>query len=128
MALTGWASDYVNLVLAVGRHDVNFVDAYYGPEAWKAAAEAGVPLPLVELEAEARRLLEGVAACEAPADEAMRRDYLLGQLGAVAAHLARLQGHRFTFDDEAEALYQVRPPQLPKASLESAEATQASEA
>jgi len=120
MAFTGWASDYVNLVLAVGRHDVNFVDAYYGPEAWKAAAEAGDPLPLVELEAEALRLLEGVAACEAPADEVLRRDYLLGQLGAVAAHLARLQGHRFTFADEAEALYQVRPSRIPEASLESA--------
>jgi hypothetical protein len=120
MAFTGWASEYVKLVLAVGRHDVNFVDAYYGPEAWKAAAEAGDPLPLAELEAEARRLLEGVATCEALADEALRRDYLLGQLGAVAAHLARLHGHHFTFDDEAEALYQVRPPQLPNGSLESA--------
>ncbi|HEX7598436.1 MAG TPA: hypothetical protein VF518_09485, partial [Polyangia bacterium] len=120
MAFSGWALDYVKLVLAVGRHDVNFVDAYYGPEAWKVAAEAGNPLPLSTLEIEVRRLLEGVAACEAPAEEALRRDYLLGQLGAVAAHLARLQGHRFTFDDEAEALYQVRPSRIPEASLESA--------
>ena len=120
MAFSGWASDYVNLVLAVGRHDANFVDAYYGPEVWKVAAEAGEPISLDALEAEARRLLEGVAVCEAPADEALRRDYLLGQLEAVATHLARLQGHRFTFDDEAEALYQVRPSRMPEASLESA--------
>lgn len=120
MTFSGWATDYVKLVLAVGRHDANFVDAYYGPEAWKAAAEAGGPRPLVALEGEARRLLEGVAACDAPADEVLRRDYLLGQLGAVAAHLARLQGHRFAFDDEAEALYQVRPSRTPEATLESA--------
>ena len=120
MALSGWASDYVNLVLAVGRHDANFVDAYYGPEAWKAIAEAGDPRPLDALESEARRLLGGIAAAEALGDEMLRRDYLLGQLGAVAAHLARLQGHRFSFDDEAEVLYQVRPPRTPEATFEAA--------
>jgi hypothetical protein len=120
MALSGWAADYVNLVLAVGRHDTNFVDAYYGPAAWKEATEAGTPRPLPELRAEARRLLDGLSTAEAPAGEALRRDYLLGQLGAVEAHLARLEGHRFSFDDEAEALYQVRPPRLPEATFEAA--------
>ncbi|MCM2249440.1 MAG: hypothetical protein NDI58_02560 [Geothrix sp.] len=120
MALSGWASDYVNLVLAVGRHDAHFVDAYYGPAAWKEAAEAGAPRPLPELRAEARRLLEGLSVAEAPEGEGLRRDYLLGQLGAVEAHVARLQGHRFSFDDEAEALYQVRPPRLPEATFEAA--------
>lgn len=120
MALSGWASDYVNLVLAVGRHDAHFVDAYYGPAAWKEAAEAGAPRPLPDLCAEARRLLEGLSVAKAPEGEALRRDYLLGQLGAVEAHLARLRGHRFSFDDEAEALYQVRPPRLPEATFEAA--------
>ena len=89
---TDWASNYVKLVLAVGRHDANFVDAYSGPPDWRAAAEAGDPRPLDALAAEARGLLEGVAAWEVPADETLRRDYLMGQLGAVVAHLARLQG------------------------------------
>ncbi|WP_257310424.1 hypothetical protein [Geothrix fuzhouensis] len=120
MALSEWAADYVNLVLAVGRHDPDFVDAYYGPKAWKATAEAGAPPPLAELQAEAARILAGVTAAETQADEALRGDYLLGQLRAVAAHLARLEGHRFSFDDEAEALYQVRPPQLPEATFEAA--------
>ncbi len=120
MPLSTWATDYVHLVLATGRHDPNFVDAYYGPPAWKAAAEAGEPRPLPALRAEAARLLEGVAAAEAGPDEAVRRDYLRGQLGAVAAHLARLAGQAFTFDDEAEALYQVRPPVTPEADFEAA--------
>jgi len=120
MALSGWAEDYVNLVLGVGRHDADFVDAYYGPPSWKTAAEAGSPRPLPELGTEARRIREGIAAAAVPATEAVRRDYLLGQLGAVEAHLARLQGHRFSFDDEAEALYQVRPPRIPEATLEAA--------
>ncbi|HEY3398996.1 MAG TPA: hypothetical protein VGK03_00055 [Geothrix sp.] len=120
MSLSGWAADYVNLVLAVGRHDANFVDAYYGPQSWKDVAEAGSPRALAELRAEARRILDGVAASAVAAGEALRRDYLLGQLGAVDAHLARLAGHRFTFDDEAEALYQVRPPHTPEATFEAA--------
>jgi hypothetical protein len=120
MPLSTWATDYVHLVLATGRHDPNFVDAYYGPPAWKAAAEAGEPRPLPALRAEAARLLEGVAAAEAGPDEAVRRDYLRGQLGAVATHLARLAGQAFTFDDEAEALYQVRPPVTPEADFEAA--------
>jgi hypothetical protein len=120
MALSEWASDYVNLVLAVGRHDANFVDAYYGPKAWKQVAEAGDPRPLAELQVETGRIQEGVAASELLPDEALRRDYLLGQLGAVAAHLARLEGHRFSFDDEAEALYQVRPPVTSVVTFEAA--------
>ena len=120
MPLSDWAIDYVNLVLAVGRHDGNFVDAYYGPHSWKEAAEAGAPRPLAELRMEASRMRQGIAAEEAPGDAALRRDYLLGQLGAVEAHLARLQGQRFPFADEAEALYQVRPPRTPDATFDQA--------
>ena len=119
-SLSRWASDYVNLVLAVGRHDGDFVDAYYGPQAWKAVAEAGEPRPLAELRAEAEQLMEDVTAAPVLPDEALRREYLLGQLGAVAAHLARLDGQRFSFDDEAEALYQVRPPVTPEATFAAA--------
>jgi hypothetical protein len=120
MALSGWASDYVHLVLAVGRHDANFVDAYYGPRDWKAVAEAGEPQPLAKLRAETRRILEGVTAAEPGAGEALRQDYLLGQLGAVDTHLARLQGQHFCFEDEAEALYQIRPPHTHEVTLEAA--------
>jgi hypothetical protein len=120
MALAGLASDYVKLVLAVGRHDPDFVDAYYGPGAWKAEAEAGDPRPLGMLEDEGRRLLDALSACTVPAAEVLRRDYLLGQLGAVQAHLARLQGRRLSFEAEAEALYQVRPSATPEATFEAA--------
>lgn len=120
MPLSDGAADYVNLVLAVGRHDANFVDAYYGPAAWKAAADAGAPRPLPELQAEARRIIEAVVHSELAPDEALRREYLLGQLSAVETHINRLQGRRYRFEDEAEALYQVRPPQTPEATFEAA--------
>ncbi len=39
------AESYVQLVLAVGQHDPDYVDAYYGPEQWKDVAEVN-RLPL----------------------------------------------------------------------------------
>jgi hypothetical protein len=75
---------------------------------------------LGDLQIEAARILAGVAASELLPEEGVRRDYLLGQLGAVTAHLNRLQGHRYSFADEAEALYQVRPPGVPETTLDAA--------
>ena len=40
------AERYVKLVLAVGQHDADYVDAFYGPPEWKAEAERRkLPLP-----------------------------------------------------------------------------------
>jgi len=33
------AERYVHLVLALGQHDSDYVDAYYGPAEWKSVAE-----------------------------------------------------------------------------------------
>jgi len=120
LSLSELAIGYVHLVLAVGRHDAHFVDAYYGPGDWKMAAEAGSPRPLEALRTEAQRLMEHVTTAEILAGEAVRRDYLQGQLAAAEAHLARLQGHTFSFADEAEALYQVRPAPTSEATFEAA--------
>src|SRR6188472_453104 len=35
----GISERYVKLVLALGQHDADYVDAYYGPPEWKKAAE-----------------------------------------------------------------------------------------
>jgi hypothetical protein len=59
------AESYVKLVLAVGRHDANYVDAFYGPAEWKQAAEAAGKRPLPELLAAARALLAALAALPA---------------------------------------------------------------
>ena len=40
------AERYVKLVLALGQHDADYVDAFYGPPEWKAEAERQkTPLP-----------------------------------------------------------------------------------
>ena len=35
------AEQYVKLVLAVGQHDADYVDAFYGPAEWTAEGAAG---------------------------------------------------------------------------------------
>ena len=40
------AESYVKLVLAVGQHDADYVDAFYGPAEWRTEAETRKrPLP-----------------------------------------------------------------------------------
>lgn len=39
-AMNAFAERYVKLVLAVGQHDADYVDAYYGPPEWRKEAEA----------------------------------------------------------------------------------------
>ena len=34
------AEQYVRLALAIGTHDADYVDAYYGPPAWRTEADS----------------------------------------------------------------------------------------
>ena len=100
------AEQYVKLVLAVGEHDGNYVDAYYGPEAWaKEAKAAKVPLP--EIASRAAALVKAVEAVPAPSEPllAMRRRFLLTQLSALSARVRMLSGERLKFNEESQALY-----------------------
>ena len=110
------ADRYVKLVLAVGQHDPDLVDAYYGPEEWQAAADRAGQRPIEELRLEAEQLKREATAIPAPADplEAFRRDYLRTQLGAVVARLGMLAGDRLGFDEESRALYDAVAPTHPE--------------
>jgi hypothetical protein len=108
------AERYVKLVLAVGQHDADYVDAYYGPPEWKSEAEAR-KTPLPEIDADAVRLISDLGRAEAGADElaVLRRDYLGRQLDAVRARVRLLSGTRLSFDEESRALYDAVAPMHP---------------
>jgi hypothetical protein len=114
------AGSYVKLVLAVGRHDALYVDAYYGPPAWRADAAKSAPVPLPELLATARALRRRIAAAAGPAD---RKRYLDKQLVAIEAHLRRLSGERMTLTYECRALYDADPPHHDVAEFRAAHLT-----
>jgi hypothetical protein len=114
------AEGYVKLVLAVGQHDADYVDAYYGPEAWKPAA--GVKQPIDALLARAGELQAAVVRLPEPAGELpqLRRRYLERQLAAVGARLRMLKGERLSFDEESKALYDAVAPTLPESQFQQA--------
>ena len=110
------AERYVKLVLAVGRHDADYVDAFYGPAEWKAEAERQkTPLPAIDVQA-ARLIADIPALSDADRRDAMvvlRRDYLQRQLEALRTRVRMLQGAKLTFDEESQALYDAVAPAHP---------------
>jgi len=107
------AEQYVRLVLAVGQHDADYVDAYYGPPEWRKQAEAE-KLPLPEIAARATALSRDLAAASATrADdelEQLRRQYLTRQLESLRARVSMLTGTKLRFDEESKALYDAMAP------------------
>jgi hypothetical protein len=110
------ADAYVRLVLAVGRHDPNFVDAYYGPPEWKLEAERGAPREVPELLARSRELLARLE--KEPTSE--RRRFLEKQLVAVEGFLRRLSGEPMSLAREAHLLFDIEPPRCDLVALENA--------
>jgi hypothetical protein len=107
------AERYVKLVLAMGQHDADYVDAFYGPPEWRKEAEAA-KRPLAAIDADAGDILSQLAAAPAAssADELtrLRHQYLTKQLQALRARVAMLQGKKLTFDEESRALYDAVAP------------------
>jgi hypothetical protein len=109
------AQQYVRVVLALGQHDPDYVDAYYGPPEWKTeAATTKVDLAVISQRAAQLRLeLKKIAA---PADELsrLRWDYLDRQLSSLETRVRMLTGERLSFDDESRALYDAVAPTHPE--------------
>lgn len=119
------SESYVSLVLAVGQHDPDYVDAYYGPEEWAAAAEAN-PIGLDTIKERAEILIAWLQANPVPAEEVhetdhgteahsleilqQRHEFLLKQLQSLEARADILGGATMTFDEESKALYDAVAP------------------
>src|SRR5687767_10977231 len=109
------AERYVRLVLAVGQHDADYVDAYYGPpELRKEAKAQKLPLPDIETRAAALESDIGKASLPASKEDAelwrLRKQYLVRQLQALRARVSMLQGRKLTFDQESLSLYDAVAP------------------
>ena len=107
------AERYVRLVLAVGQHDKDYVDAFYGPEDWRKEAEAQ-KRPLPQIRAESAALAVRVGRLHPPDGEdemsSLRRRFLRRQLEALTARADILSGRKMSFDEESRALYDAMAP------------------
>lgn len=106
------AEAYARLVLAVGQHDADFVDAFYGPPEWKKEADR----EKLSLDAIKKRAL-GISAelRTVPAGRLddmsrLRQEFLLKQLQALHARVVMLAGPKYSFDEESRLLYDAVAP------------------
>jgi len=89
---------YLRLGLQLGRHVDGIVDAYYGPPELAAAVEAEPPVGPRAL----------VAAAEALLDE-LEDGWLRDQVVGLRTSAGILAGESFSYADEVEGCYGVRP-------------------
>ncbi|MFP2926352.1 hypothetical protein ACLESO_14255 [Pyxidicoccus sp. 3LG] len=123
-SLDAAAEQYVKLVLAVGQHDKDYVDAYYGPPEWAKEAETA-RMSLMDIIGRAAVLEKEVEGVPVPTDAllAMRRRFLLTQLSSLSVRVRMLSGEKLKFDEESEALYGARSPRHTEADFEAVHAT-----
>jgi hypothetical protein len=114
------AESYVKLVLSLGEHDADYVDAYYGPPAWREKIRSHVP-SLDSIRSSALQVLQdlGTIQTEPEEIERLRHNYLTRQLQALLSRIEMHQGRAFSFDEEARAIYDVDPPHHPESYFQS---------
>jgi hypothetical protein len=99
---------YIRLAVALGDHDPNSLDYYYGPRKWVADVQAKPP-KLAEIKQASLDLMAKLQSAAPP-----RNDFLIGQLRAMATRVDLLRGIRPRFDQEASALFALEPAREPQ--------------
>jgi hypothetical protein len=119
--MNNFGERYVRLVLAIGPHDADYVDAYYGPQQWKQDVEAE-KASLAGIAARAGALARDLSAAALPAGAEelvrLRHGYLSRQLEALIARAAMLSGRKLSFDEESKALYDAVAPRHSEAEFQ----------
>jgi len=106
-----YAQEYLFLELSMGLHDGGHVDAYFGPEELKTAAET-TALSLDQILKASKDLSARLASIDAGDDKrlAMRITGLIARLRALDTRIAIDMGEFPSFDDESMALFGSTAP------------------
>ena len=115
MQLDPIAEQYVRLGLALGEHDSDYVDAYFGPPEWRKEA-ADQPRTLAEIAVAAEDLIARLQLMDpASADPlvSLRHNYLLTHLRSLATVSRVRDGLILSFDEESRLMYGIVAPSFP---------------
>ncbi len=110
------AEQYVKLVLKVGQHDGDYIDAYFGTDEYKPAplnvnpGDSSVIQTLYDEAGNILDKLDSLSSYDANEIQTLRFTYLYKQLLAVRTKLFMIAGGTLTFDEEAKALYDAEVP------------------
>lgn len=107
------ARAYIQLAFGIEQHFPGYVDAYFGPQAWKEVTKR----PLGELAQEATDLLQQTQSL--PFE---RRDWLATQVRSMQTVIAVLAGEPIGYRDEVRGTYDIDPVYVPEARFEEAKA------
>ncbi len=121
-AMDGIAEQFVRLALAVGEHDPLYVDAYFGPAAWREEAKAE-KLPLEAIRTAAAPLIAELERMDTGGmDEALRlrRTFLAKQHESLVGRVIVLEGTKLSFDEESMALFDIVAPPVDEARFKAA--------
>ena len=120
-SMNALAERYVKTVLALGQHDRDYVDAYYGPPEWRKEAETA-KRTLDQIDKDALGVEQSLASAAPAADATdivrLRHTYLTKQVSALRTRVAMLSGKTLTFDEESKALYDAVAPTNDPAEFE----------
>jgi len=114
------AEQYVRLALALGEHDADYVDAYFGPAEWRDAAREEA-LGLAAITAAADKLVASLEALDTEDAEMLlqlRHNFLLTHLRSLAAVSRVRDGLELSFDEESRLIYGFVAPSYPREHYE----------
>jgi hypothetical protein len=110
--------EYIKLSFAIDEHLPGYVDAYFGPEEWKAQAKQDGKLPLQTLTERVDRLANDIS--HADDMDAQRKDFLARQVTAMQMSLRLLAGENISLTEEVNAVYDVQPEWIDESQFEQA--------
>ena len=106
------AEQYVRLGLNIGQYDVDFVDAYYGPDSLKPATAAQAVFPKDSFLTAVKNLAATLKTFETAQDDTLtkRAAWIQQQLAAFERRIKLFSGENGSFDEESKALYGAVAP------------------
>lgn len=114
------AEEFVKIGLKMGQYDADYVDAYYGPEAWKPeplAEDRRIYFHAPSYQKAVEELMQHLQTIDTTGLDPMTRarwTMLAKQLTAMKAKVQVLgKEKRFSFEEEAQYLYDAQPPSYP---------------
>jgi hypothetical protein len=114
------AEDYVKLVLEIGLYRPEYIDAYFGPEEWRPNEKSRIKIDSTLISSLNKKTdnllnrLDELSSYNATEIEILRYRFLYKQLLSVKGMAAIISGTEFTFEKEAQILYDAYPPELGK--------------
>ena len=101
------ANVFVELALSIDQHFSGYVDAYYGSQEIPQTLERKGKIPLKELEGIASDLFNSITQDSSLSSG--RKEYLIGEVGAMQTTLRILQGETLGIIEEVQSLYGLTP-------------------